>query len=87
MSLDNKTQTLLKEDENAKRVLLLTRASLERALRDLDKNMEWLESAESAADKARVMNSILHHLSCNILPNLCLDSIADAQAAFARRID
>ena len=85
MSLDLETLLQQRQDDNAKQALLMARATLERSLRELDRHMEWLTATGDPHDKARVMNSVLQELTCNILPNLRLDLIADAQADFARR--
>ena len=87
MSLDLETLLQQRQDDNAKQALLNARATLERTLRELDHHAAWLDNAATAQDKARVMNSVLQELTCNILPNLRLDLIADAQADFARRAE
>lgn len=87
MSLDIQTFLQQREDDNARQALLNARSTLERSMRDLDHHLERLEAATTDQDKSRVMNSVLRDLTCNILPNLRLDLIADAQADFARRTE
>jgi hypothetical protein len=87
MSLDIQSLLQQRQDDNAKQVLLNARATLERTQRDLDHQIARLDDATSDHDKARIMRSVLHDLTCNILPNLRLDLIADAQADFARRAE
>ena len=87
MTLDIQNLLQQRQDENAKQALLIAKGTLERSLRELNHHLDWLDAAASAQDKARVMNSVLQELTCNILPNLRLDLIADAQADFARRAE
>jgi len=87
MTLDIQNLLQERQDENAKQALLIAKGTLERSLRELNHHLDWLEATASPRDKARVMNSALHELTCNILPNLRLDLIADAQADFARRAE
>ncbi len=87
MTLDIQNLLQERQDENAKQALLIAKGTLERSLRELNHHLDWLDATASARDKARVMNSALHDLTCNILPNLRLDLIADAQADFARRAE
>ena len=87
MTLDIQNLLQERQDENAKQALLIAKGALERSLRELNHHLDWLDATTSARDKARVMNSALHDLTCNILPNLRLDLIADAQADFARRAE
>ena len=87
MSLDIQTFLQQREDDNARQALLNARSTLERSMRDLDHHLERLEAATTDQDKSRVMNSVLRDLTYNILPNLRLDLIADAQADFARRTE
>ena len=60
------------------------RATMQRALRELDRYTNRFEEAESLRDKADVMNWTLNELACNITPNLRLDLIAGAQAELVR---
>jgi phage shock protein A len=68
----------------AREALAQARATLERALRELDGYTSRFEQAESMRDKADVMNWALNALACGITPNLRLDLIASAQAELVR---
>jgi excinuclease UvrABC nuclease subunit len=68
----------------AREAIAQARATLERALRELDGYTSRFEQAESLRDKADVMNCALNELACNITPNLRLDIFARAQAELVR---
>ena len=71
-------------DQNALDALITARKTLKSAMCELDRYISRLEGGASPADKASVMNWALNHLACNIIPNLRLDLIANAQAQYAR---
>lgn len=60
------------------------RSTLEGALKELDRYAARFEEAESATDKANVLNWTLGHLATYISNNVRLDMIATAQANLMR---
>ncbi len=60
------------------------RATMQRALEELDRYTTRYNEAESLKDKANDLNWTLSHLASNITPNLRLDLIASAQAELVR---
>jgi hypothetical protein len=54
-------------------------------MQELDAYIAKFEEADAPARKAEVLNWTLHHLATYIAPNLRLDQIANAQAAFTRQ--
>ena len=62
------------------------RSILEKAIHEIDIYIGYLEKADSDSEKARFMNWALHYLASNILPNVRLDLIADAQAEFSQPV-
>ena len=69
--------------ERGRDALAQARASLERALHELDQYSTRFEQADSLREQADVMNWTLNHLA-NIMPNLRLDMIAGAQAELTK---
>ena len=70
-------------DQNAREALTHARGTLARAMQELDAYIAKFEEADAPARKAEVLNWTLHHLATYIAPNLRLDQIANAQAAFS----
>lgn len=68
--------------QNARETLINARTILEKAIRELDTAIANLDKADSNSTKAQIMNWALHYVACNILPNVRLDLMADAQAEF-----
>jgi hypothetical protein len=68
----------------AREALGNARATIERALVELDSYIDRYEEAESLTGKADVMNWTLNHLSTYMANNLRLDTLARAQAALVR---
>ena len=60
------------------------RATLERALAELDHYITRYEGAEDIKDKANVLNWALGHLATYVPNNVRLDIIATAQAELMR---
>ncbi len=60
------------------------RATLERALAELDRYITRYEDAEDIKDKANVLNWALGHLATYVPSNVRLDMIATAQAELMR---
>ena len=60
------------------------RATLERALAELDHYITRYEGAEEIKDKANVLNWALGHLATYVPGNVRLDMIATAQAELIR---
>jgi hypothetical protein len=60
------------------------RATLERALAELDRYITRYEDAEDIKDKANVLNWALGHLATYVPNNVRLDIIATAQAELMR---
>jgi hypothetical protein len=69
--------------QNAREALVYARSILERAIREIDTYIGYLDKADHNSKKAQIMNWALHYLTCNILPNVRLDLIANAQATFS----
>jgi hypothetical protein len=69
----------LAENDGAE-ALAAARATLVRALEELDLYKERFDAAESPSRRAEVLNWTLHYLATGITPNLRLDMIANAQA-------
>ena len=61
-----------------------TRATMQRALVELDRYISRYEEAESLQDKATVLNWTLSHLATYVPNNVRLDLIASAQAELVR---
>lgn len=59
-------------------------AALERAKIELERYASRYAEGETPADKAQALNWAINHLAANILPNLRIDLIADAQARLAK---
>jgi len=72
------------KQQNARESLVYARAILERAIHEIDTYIDYLDKADSNSKKAQIMNWTLHYLTCNILPNVRLDLIANAQAVFSK---
>ena len=60
------------------------RATMQRALEELDRYIERYDEAEQLKDKANVLNWTLSHLATYIPNNVRLDMIAGAQAELIR---
>ena len=60
------------------------RATLERALRELDRYIERYDEGKDAKDRADVLNWSINHLVTFIPNNIRLDLIAGAQAEMLR---
>ena len=71
------------KQQNAREALVYAKSILERATREIDTYIDYLDKADSNSKRAQIMNWALHYLTCNILPNVRLDLIANAQAAFS----
>ena len=71
-------------DQNALDALITARKTLKSAMCELDRYISRLAEGTSPSDKASVMNWALNYLACNIIPNLRLDLIANAQAQYTR---
>ena len=71
-------------EQNGREAIAQARATLERALREIDSYSERYASAETLRDKANALNWTLNYLVTGITPNLRLDLIANAQAELAR---
>ncbi len=71
-------------EQNAADALANARATLIRALHELDSYIEKFDAADSPARKAEALNWTLNYLATGIAPNLRLDLIANAQAQFTR---
>lgn len=70
--------------QNARESLVYAKTILERAIHELDTYIDYLDRAESNSKRAQIMNWALHYLVCNILPNVRLDLIANAQAELSK---
>lgn len=70
--------------EQAKQRLQSAINSLQRAIYDLDVYADKYDSAVSDYDRAKVINYAIHHLYCNIQPNMRIDMLADSQAELAK---
>ena len=71
-------------EQRGREAIAQARATLERALREIDSYAERYDSADALRDKTKVLNWTLNYLATSITPNLRLDLIADAQAELAR---
>ena len=60
------------------------RATMQRALEELDRYIERYNEAEQLKDKANVLNWTLSHLATYVPNNVRLDLIASAQAELVR---
>ena len=60
------------------------RATMQRALEELDRYIERYDEAEQLKDKANVLNWTLSHLATYVPNNVRLDMIAGAQAELLR---
>ena len=60
------------------------RATMQRALEELDRYIARYDEAESLKDKANVLNWTLSHLATYVPNNVRLDQIAGAQAELVR---
>ena len=60
------------------------RATIQRALEELDRYIARYDEAESLKDKANVLNWTLSHLAPYVPNNVRLDLIAGAQAELVR---
>ncbi len=60
------------------------RATMQRALEELDRYIERYDEAEQLKDKANVLNWTLSHLATYVPNNVRLDIIAGAQAELIR---
>ena len=60
------------------------RATMQRALEELDRYIERYDEAEQLKDKANVLNWTLNHLATYVPNNVRLDMIAGAQAELIR---
>ncbi len=69
--------------ESALELVKRARETLESAIGMLENYAEQIEMASSNQEKSKLMNYMLHHLACNITPNLRLDLFANLQAEFA----
>lgn len=83
MKNETEWQTQIAE-QNAADALANARATLIRALHELDSYIEKFDAADSPARKAEALNWTLNYLATGIAPNLRLDLIANAQAQFTR---
>jgi len=70
--------------EIAKQRLQSAINSLQRAMYDLEVYSDKYDNASTNYDRAKVINYAIHHLYCNILPNLRIDLLADSQAELAK---
>ncbi len=71
-------------EQRGREAIAQARATLARALQELDGYGERYEASASPKDKAKALNWALNYLASGIMPNLRLDLIADAQAELAR---
>jgi multidrug resistance efflux pump len=69
---------------NAREAIAQARSALERSLRQIDNYTKQFESKTDVANQAKIMNWLLNELACNILPNLGMSDIANAQQELAR---
>jgi hypothetical protein len=72
------------KQQNAREALVYARDILKRAIREIDTYIDYLDKAENNSKRAQIMNWALYYLVCNILPNVRLDLIANAQAEFSK---
>lgn len=71
--------------QKGREALLYARNILDRAIREIDTYIDYLDKADSNRKRAQIMNWALHYLACNILPNVRLDLIANAQAELSKQ--
>ncbi len=71
-------------EQRGREAIAQARATLERALQELDSYAERYDSADALRDKTKVLNWTLNYLATSITPNLRLDLIASAQAELVR---
>ena len=71
-------------EQRGREAIAQARATLERALREIDSYAERYDSADALRDKTKVLNWTLNYLATSITPNLRLDLIASAQAELVR---
>ena len=72
------------KQQNAREALIYARSILEREIHELDTYIDYLDKADSNSKKAQIMTWALHYLTFNILPNVRLDLIANAQAELSQ---
>jgi len=84
MTMTRREIQTLNAERTARVALDQARATLERALRELDSHTERFEASETLSDKAKVMNWALNELASGIIPNLRLDMFAQAQVELTR---
>lgn len=70
--------------ESGKEALQAAIATLQRATAELERYASNYNNASTPAEKAKVLNWAINHLACNIMPNLRIDLLANAQANLAR---
>ena len=58
--------------------------TLQRNTYCIETYLEKLEVANDDAERARVLNSAISHLVCNIQPNLRIDLLAESQAELTK---
>lgn len=58
--------------------------TLQRNTYCIETYLEKLEDAKDDAERARVLNSAISHLVCNIQPNLRIDLLAESQAELTK---
>jgi enamine deaminase RidA (YjgF/YER057c/UK114 family) len=71
-------------ETQGREALANARATMERALAELDHYIARYEEVEDLTDKANVLNSTLNHLATYVASNVRLDLIAGAQAELMR---
>ena len=71
-------------ETNGREARANARATMQRALEELDRYIARYEEAESLKDKANVRNWTLSHLATYVPNNVRLDLIAGAQAELVR---
>jgi len=71
-------------ETQGREALANARATMERALAELDHYIGRYEEVEDLTDKANVLNSTLNHLATYVASNVRLDLIAGAQAELMR---
>ncbi len=65
---------------NGRDALVTARETLSRAIQEIDSYLAQFDGAQDDKARSRVINWAIHHLVCNIQPNLRIDLMADAQA-------
>ena len=58
--------------------------TLQRNTYCIETYLEKLQDAKDDAERARVLNSAISHLVCNIQPNLRIDLLAESQAELTK---